>query len=109
MFNDSEIVSLYSMSLSKYRYLTTFGIGPHFSKMLTDEVKASPAHCILFDESLNDELQKKQLDVQIRYWSDESCKVESRYYNSLFIGHSRANDILLHYTEATKDLEATKT
>lgn len=109
MFSDSEIVSLYSMSESKYRYLTTFGIGPHFSKMLTDQVKASPAHCILFDESLNDELQKKQLDVHIRYWSDECCKVESRYYSSLFIGHGTANDILLHYAEATKALDATKT
>jgi len=109
MFSDSEIVSLYSMSETKYRYLTTFGIGPHFSKMLTDQVKAAPAHCILFDESLNDELQKKQLDVHIRYWSEESCKIESRYYTSLFIGHGKANDILQHYDEATKDLDAKKT
>lgn len=84
MFSDSEIVSLYSMSESKYRYLKTFEIGLHFSKMLTDQVKASPAHCILFDESLNDELQKKQLDVHVRYLSEKSCKIESRYYSSLF-------------------------
>jgi hypothetical protein len=109
MFSDSEIVSLYSMSDSKYRYLTTFGISPHFAKLLLEDVKASPAHCILFDESLNDELQTKQLDIHVRFWSDNSLKVETRYYNSLFIGHSRAVDILDHYTEATKDLDSALT
>ena len=106
MFNDSEIVSLYSMSESKYRYLTTFGLGPHFSKLLLEKVKASVAHCILFDESLNNELQNKQLDVHVRFWSENTLRVESRYFNSLFIGHGRANDILDHYSEATRDLDA---
>ncbi|EDO35600.1 predicted protein [Nematostella vectensis] len=56
MFSDSEVASLYFMSESKYRYMTTFGIGPQFSKLLLADVKASPAHCIMFDESLNSEL-----------------------------------------------------
>ena len=63
MFDDSEIVSLYSMSESKYRYLATF------SKLLLEKVKASPAHCILFDGSLNNELQNQQVDVHVRFWS----------------------------------------
>ena len=109
MFSDSEIVSLYSMSESKYRYVTTFGIGPHFAKILVDQVKASPAHCILFDESLNEQLQNKQFDVHVRYWSEDSCQVESRYFSSLFIGHGRATDILDHYADATKDLDAART
>ncbi|KXJ27612.1 hypothetical protein AC249_AIPGENE7592 [Exaiptasia diaphana] len=109
MFSDSEIVSLYSMSDSKYRYLTTFGIAPHFAKLLSEDVKASPGHCILFDESLNDELQTKQLDIHVRFWSDRSLKVETRYYDSLFIGHGRAVDLLDHYTEVTKDLDSALT
>ena len=109
MFDDSEIASLYSMSESKYRYLTTFGLGSHFSKLLLEKVKASPAHCILFDESLNNELQNKQLDVHVQFWSENMLRVESRYFNALFIGHGRANDILDHYSEATKNLDAART
>lgn len=109
MFSDSEIASRYSMSESKFRYLTTFGLGPYYQKLLVEGIKSSPAHCILFDESLNEQLQNKQLDVHARFWSDNLCQVESRYYNSLFIGHGRADDILGHYSEAVKDLDSSKT
>lgn len=109
MFCDSKIASTYSLSETKYRYLTTFGLGPYFFKQLLDEVKISPAHSILFDESLNQQLQSKQLDVHVRYWSEDSSCVESRYYNSVFIGHGTANDLIEHYTAVTKDLDAKKT
>lgn len=109
MFCDSEIASLYSMSESKYRYVTSFGIGPYFAKKLVNQVKESPAHFIQFDESLNDELQNKQLDIHIRFWSEESLKVESRYYSSLFIGHGRATELIDHYAEATKGLDPART
>lgn len=106
MFSDSEIASTYALSATKYRYLTTFGLGPHFSKLLANDVKKSPAHSIMFDETLNAQLQSKQLDVHIRYWSEDLSRVESRYYNSIFIGHSTANDLVEHYAEVTKDLDA---
>ena len=99
MFCDSEIASTYSLSETKYRYLTTFGLGPHFGKLLANEAKRSPAHSIMFDESLNTQLQSKQLDVHIRYWSEDHSRVECRYYNSIFIGHSTANDLMEHYAE----------
>lgn len=76
---------------------------------MVDQVKESPAHSIQFDESLNDELQNKQLDIHVRFWSEESLKVESRYYSSLFIGHGRATDLIDHYAEATKDLHPART
>ena len=31
LFSDSEIAANYSMSESKLRYVTTFGLGPHFA------------------------------------------------------------------------------
>ena len=45
----------------------------------------------------------------MRYWSSENCRVESRYFTSLFIGHGRRHDIVNHYEEATKDLDQRKT
>ena len=109
MFSDSEIAANYSMSESKFRYVTTFGLGPYFAKKLLYDVKQSPAHALLFDESLNEEMQSKQLDVHVRYWSSENGRVESRYLTSLFIGHGRTDDILNHFEEATKDLDPVKT
>lgn len=35
---------------------------------MLQKVKASPAHSILFDESLNHSLQDEQLDFQIHFW-----------------------------------------
>ena len=109
MFSDSEIAANYSMSESKFRYVTTFGLGPYFARKLLYDVKQSPAHALLFDESLNEEMQSKQLDVHVRYWSSENGRVESRYLTSLFIGHGRTDDILKHFEEATKDLDPAKT
>ena len=43
----------------------------------------------MFDESLNSVLQNEQLDMQIRYWSDEDCKVQTKYYASKVL--KRAN------------------
>ena len=44
----------------------------------------------------------------MRYWSDETCRVESRYLTSLFIGHGRKEDLMNYYEEATKDLDPAK-
>ena len=45
----------------------------------------------------------------MHYWSSENCRVESRYFTSLFIGHGRTRDIVNHYEEATKDQDPAKT
>lgn len=79
MFSDSEIAVDYSMSESKFRYVTTFELGPYFTKKLLYDVEQSPAHALLFDESLTEEVQSKQLDVDVhvQFWSSENCRVES--------------------------------
>ena len=109
MFTDSQIAQTYSLSESKFRYVTTFGLGLYLSKKRIYDINKSPAHTVLFDEALNDVLQKKQFDVYVRYWSDESCQVESCYLTSVFIGHGKTADLLNHYNEATKDLDPVKT
>lgn len=40
----------------KFRYVTTFGLGPYFAKKLLYDAKQSPTHAPLFDESLNEEM-----------------------------------------------------
>ena len=55
---------------------------------------------ISFDESLNNVLQKEQMDIIVRFWDKKKNKVSSRYLNSQFLGHTRAADLLQKFSEA---------
>jgi len=71
--------------------LSKYGIAPFFKKKLIDSVKASSQYVVLFDESLNDTIQSKQMDIHVRYWSGDT--VQTRYLVSQFLGHASANDL----------------
>ena len=72
--------------------------------MLKESVKTGGDYILLFDESLNKVTRKKQLDILIliRLWHHD--QVKSRYFQSKFIGHASADDFVVHFSEATKDL-----
>lgn len=74
------------MGETKSMYLSWHGLAPYFSKLLQ-----SP-YVLLYDESLNRDLQKKQMDMHIRFRCDG--KFCTRYFSSAFLGHSCAGDIL---------------
>ena len=57
---------------------------------------------LLFDESLDHELQKKQMDFHVRIWNYD--KVETRYYDSQFLGHASAEDMLEKFHSCKEDL-----
>ena len=46
---------------------------------------------LLFDESLNDSFQSKQLDVLVRLWDVNT--VRTHYYTSKFMGHAYADTL----------------
>lgn len=56
------------------------------------DIENSDYYVVLFDESENDYLHQKQMDVHVRYW-DLSQRVATRYYTSVFMGHATADDI----------------
>ena len=47
----------------------------------------------MFDESLNWVLQNEQIDIKIRCWSDENCKVQTKYYDSNFLERANSDTI----------------
>ena len=47
---------------------------------------------------MNKVTKNKQLDVHVRYWV-RNCVV-SRYYNSVFLGHAKAEDMISHFGSA---------
>ena len=93
MFPDSEIAKQFVCGSQKSRYISTFGLGPHFQSLVFDRVnKCEDGYVILFDESQIKELGSKQLDIHVRYW--DSCEVTSRYLTSVFMDHATAKDLL---------------
>ena len=96
MFPNCEIAQSMSLGETKIMYMSCFGIAPYLTSLLERTTKDSP-YVLLFDESLNKDLKKKQLDIHIRMWDYD--KVKTRYYTSDFIGHSCASDVLDSFEE----------
>ena len=59
-----------------------YGLAPYFLELLLEEVKLLPKYVLSFDESLNEKLQKGQMDNLLRHWDYEKTIATTRYLNS---------------------------
>ena len=91
MFPDSEIAKQFQCAERKASYLVGFGVAPYLQSQLRDQVKEISDYVVLFDESLNEGLQSKQMDIFVRFW--DGNKVSTRYYTSKFLGHALAETL----------------
>lgn len=92
MFPDSELAKAFSCGEKKCSYIACHGLRPFFQAALQQEIENSDCYVVLFDESGNDFLHQKQMDVHVRYWNS-SHNVATRYLTSVFMGHATAEDI----------------
>ncbi|CAF4497738.1 unnamed protein product, partial [Rotaria sp. Silwood2] len=92
MFPDSSIVGNFSIQADKMSYVISHGLGPYFKKKLIDDVKKVDKFVLIFDEQTNNQ-NKKQLDMLLRYWSNEKQSVVNRFYKSVILGHAYAKTI----------------
>lgn len=92
MFTDSDIARSFACGKDKTAYILGFGIAPHFKKLLINSINDSGPYVLMFDESLNQSVKKKQMDIQVRFWKDD--RVTSSYFGSQFLGHARAASAL---------------
>lgn len=60
MFPDSKTAKHFACGERKTAHLATFGIAPHFLSLLKGKVRDQSKYVLLFDESLNSEMQSKQ-------------------------------------------------
>ena len=103
MFPDSAIASQFTCRERKSNYVLRYGLAPYFKSALTESEKVCIDYVLLFDESYNAVTKNKQMDIFVRYWSDQ--RVSSRYLQSVLMGHGRAQDILEHFLIGIGDLE----
>lgn len=104
MFPDSEIAKLFQLSKTKCAYYVLYGLAPYFMDTLLQEIKASPSYSILFDESLNHQIQDEQMDVQVRFWNNKVNEVQTRYLDSRFFKRPNADNILNELLKAIERL-----
>lgn len=91
MFPDSNIAKVFSCGRDKVAYYCNFGLGPYFINAIKQKVAAANWYVLMFDESLNELLGKKQLDIHVRLW--DNGQISTRYYTSSFMGHATAQDL----------------
>ena len=84
MFPDSQIAGQFASGERKATYCCVFSLAEHFKKLLQDSVGGP--FVVLFDESLNTKMLKKQMDAYVRFWNDQTNQVITRYFNSEFLG-----------------------
>ena len=73
--------------------MVNHGIAPYVKDILRDDVRKSDWYVVSFDESMNDITQTSEMDICLRFWNDETNKVEDRYWDSEFLGHTTHQDL----------------
>ena len=108
MFPDSTIAKHSSMQRTKFTYTVNFGLAPFFFSDLLEKVKTSPIFAISFDVSLNDELEKVQMDFIVKFWNQVTKRIETRYFGSEFLHYTNAKALKQSFDKALKDLDKKK-
>ena len=67
------------------------GIAPEFKKKLIYDINASPFYTVSFDESLNSQVQKSQMNVGVRYWNNRKKIAETRFFDLKFMRRPNAD------------------
>ena len=93
MLPDSQIAQKFSCGKTKCSYLITHGLASYFHDRMLASLK-DVKYVISFDESLNRTQQQEQMDMIIHFWDNEKNKVCSRYFDSNFLSHTSAQDLL---------------
>lgn len=105
MFPDSVIAKSFACGEKKTSYMVNYGIAPYVKLQLLEKVKTDSGYVLLFDESLNKQLQLKQMDVHIRFLDSVANKVTTHYLDSAFMGHGKAENCLEHFKHLTEELD----
>ena len=77
MFPDSAIPGKFCLGKYKAIYIIIYGIYPVFKQKMKSVINSSPWYSVSFDESLNKNQQKSQIDVNLRYWNDKKNTAET--------------------------------
>lgn len=104
MFPDSSIAKSFSCGEKKCAYIVSHGLGPYFRKQLDDQISTLDSFVVLFDESFNECTHSSQMDIHVRFFDEAKNEVNTRYFNSGFLGHATANLMVAEFTDKCSTL-----
>ena len=80
--------------LSKVSYVIGYGLGPYFLQKTVDDIQSTPGtyFTLHFDETTTSQI-KKQLDILVRYYSDNHNEVRVRFLKAAVFGHAYAESV----------------
>ena len=108
MFLDSEIAKNFQCGSNKASYVTTCGFAPYFFSFLLQKISSSSHQVVSFDESLDNLVQKEQMDLLIWYWDNDTDRVCTRYMGSDFFGRPTADDVLETFQNGISQVDESK-
>ena len=94
MFPDSKIASKMELGKNKLKYAVNYGIAPFFAERLKKQVDESEWLAVSYYKSLNKVIQECEMDLMLRFWDTCNNKVQVRYWDSMFLGHATAADLM---------------
>ena len=94
MFPDSDVAQTFELSKTKCGYYMNFGLAPYYRNILNEDINRSPFYTAIFDETLNQMVQEEQMDIFIRYWSEDIQMVVTRYFESKFMRRPNAENVV---------------
>ena len=81
-------------------YITAYSLGPYFTQATVSELKEGSSYFTFhFDETLNAQV-KKQMDLLLRYWSEQHQEVRVKYFTSVMFGHAKVEGVVKEVMDA---------
>ena len=99
------IVALLKFTFGKTKasFNITHGLAHYFHDLVYNSVLQSDHIVACFDESLNEVVQKVQMDLCVYYWDVNKSRTATRYFDSSFLGHTTANNLQSSFTSLLND------
>ena len=105
------IVALLKFTFGKTKasFNITHGLAHYFHDLVYNSVLQSDHIVVCFDESLNEVVQKGQMDLYVCHWDANKSQAATRYFDSSFFGHVTANNLQSSFTSLLNDQILSKT
>ena len=84
-------------------YVTTCALTSFFHSLLLQNI-SSPHQVVSFDESLNNSVQKRQIDLLMRCWDNDTDRKCTHYMGSEFMGCSNTDNVLENFQNGISEV-----
>jgi len=85
------IPKTFTLGCTKLSYLITEALGPYFKKVVVEECQGK-FYALIYDETTNAE-SKKELQIAIRFWSNNLKQIVVRHLETFFISSATGEEL----------------